>query len=65
MLAAVAIVPAPPAFVPQLMGRAAHELDDIRTAADAALTALTGELQTAEDAAGVPGQIVVVAPDEP
>jgi hypothetical protein len=65
MLAAVVIVPAPPAFVPQLMGRAAHELDDIRTAADAALTALAGELQTAEDAAGVPGQIVVVAPDEP
>ncbi len=65
MLAAVAIVPAPPAFVPQLMGRAAHELDDIRTAADAALTALTGELQAAEDATGVPGRIVVVAPGEP
>ena len=45
--------PAPPAFVPQLMGRAAHELDGIRTAADTALTALTDELRAAEDATGI------------
>ena len=64
MLAAAAIVPAPPAFVPELMGRAAHELDDIRTAADTALTALAGELQAAEDVTGTRGQIVVVAPGE-
>jgi len=65
VLAAAAIVPAPPAFVPELMGRAAHELDDLRAAADTALTALADELQAAEDATGVLGQIVVVAPSEP
>jgi hypothetical protein len=65
MLAAAAIVPAPPAFVPELMGRAAHELDDLRAAADTALTALADELQAAEDATGLRGQLVVVAPGEP
>ena len=64
MLAAAAIVPAPPAFVPELMGRVAHELDDLRSAADSALTALVDELQAAEDATGMRGQLVVVAPAE-
>lgn len=76
MLTAVAFVPSPPAFVPPLMGRAAHELDGLRAAADTALDALvdallapTGEAAPA-DGPGRPGtgptpQLVVVGPGAP
>jgi hypothetical protein len=65
VLIAAATVPAPPAFVPELMGRAAHEVEDLRIAADAALTGLTDELRAVQGDSGVPGQIVVVGPGEP
>ena len=61
MLTAVAFVPSPPAFVPQLMGRAAHELDGLRTAADAALGALVDALLAA-DRRGERGPTVRGAP---
>ena len=76
MLTAVAFVPSPPAFVPQLMGRAAHELDGLRTAADTALGVLVDTLLAPTGvAAGAdrPGrphtgpapQLVVVGPGAP
>jgi hypothetical protein len=76
VLTAVAFVPSPPAFVPQLMGRAAHELDGLRTAADAALGALVDALpKPAGGGAGTDGperpgaghgaQLVVVGPGAP
>lgn len=76
MLTAVAFVPSPPAFVPQLMGRAAHELDGLRAAADTALGALVDALLAPTGgAAGADGpgrpstgpapQLVVVGPGAP
>lgn len=51
MLVTAAVVPGPPAFVAELMGSAAHELDDLRQAADqvvfrtlSGLLSATGEL---------------------
>lgn len=65
VLVAVAVVPGPPAFVPELMGRAVHELDGLRAAADTALTALTDELSAAQQANGAPGLLVVAGPGGP
>lgn len=47
MLIAVAVVPGPPAFVPELMGSAAHELDDLRQAADSAVSRAVSDLVAA------------------
>jgi len=76
VLTAVAFVPSPPAFVPQLMGRAAHELDGLRAAADTALGALVDALlapaggAARADGAGRPStgpapQLLVVGPGAP
>jgi hypothetical protein len=47
------------------MGRAAHELDALRDAADSALTGLVDALLTAQDAGAAPRQVVVVGPAAP
>ncbi|MGZ4629726.1 hypothetical protein [Oryzihumus sp.] len=60
MVVTVAVLPWPPAFVPELMGRAASELEPLRHAADSALRGLVAELRQHPD-----GQVVVVAPGEP
>jgi hypothetical protein len=76
VLTAVAFVPSPPAFVPQLMGRAAHELDGLRAAADTALGALVDALlaptggAAGADGPGCPAtgpapRLVVVGPGAP
>ncbi len=47
MLISVAVVPGPPAFVAELMGSAAHELDDLRRAADSAVSRAVFDLVAA------------------
>ena len=47
MLVTAAIVPGPPAFVAELMGSAAHELDDLRDAADSVLSRAVSDLVAA------------------
>ncbi len=47
MLISVAVVPGPPAFVAELMGSAAHELDDLRRAADSAVSRAVSDLVAA------------------
>jgi hypothetical protein len=47
VLLTVAVVPGPPAFVSELMGSAAHELDDLRDAAGRVLAQTLSELLTA------------------
>jgi hypothetical protein len=47
MLVSVAVAPWPPALVPQLMGRAAPELDSLRVALDATLRGVVRPLTTA------------------
>ena len=47
MLLTAAIVPGPPAFVPELMGLAAHELDDLRVAADSVVSRVVSDLVAA------------------
>src|SRR5665647_1841794 len=47
MLLTAAIVPGPPAFVPELMGSAAHELDDLRDAADSVVSRVVSDLVAA------------------
>ena len=68
VLISAAVVPGPPAFVAELMGAAAHELDDLRHAADRAVS------RTAFDLAGasadssfspVSVQLIVVGPGQP
>lgn len=44
MLIAAAVVPGPPAFVPELMGSAASELEDLRRAADLAVADVVSDL---------------------
>ncbi len=69
MLITAAIVPGPPAFVPDLMGDAAHELDRLRHAADAVVSRAVSDLVAASadpsffdsDSA----QLVVVGAGEP
>jgi hypothetical protein len=75
MLLTSAVVPGPPAFVPELMGAAAHELDDLREAADRAVSRVLADLVTASAGAqSGPGsqssgsgavQLVVVGSGEP
>jgi len=67
MLMTAAVVPGPPAFVPELMGSAADELDELREAADRAvsgvLEALIARSQGAGSGSGAgPAQLVVVGP---
>ena len=68
MLVAVAVVPGPPAFVAELMGSAARELDDLRQAADTAVSRAVSDLLAAtagSPASGsVSGQLVVVGPGQ-
>jgi len=47
MLVTAAIVPGPPAFVAELMGSAAHELDDLRDAADSVVSRAVADLVAA------------------
>ena len=69
MLVAVAVVPGPPALVAELMGRAAHELDDLRQAADLVVSGAVGDLLAASagspSSGSVATQIVVVGPGRP
>lgn len=69
MLVAVVIVPGPPALVPQLMGSAAHELDDLRQAADLVITRAITDLVGASADSSSPGaqlsQLVIVGPGRP
>ena len=68
MLLTAAIVPGPPAFVPELMGSAAHELDDLRDAADSVVSRVVSDLVAAsgDAAAGVGSvQVVIVGPGQP
>jgi hypothetical protein len=44
MLISVAVVPGPPALVTELMGSAAHELDDLRQAVDSVVSAALSDL---------------------
>jgi hypothetical protein len=60
VLLTAAVVPGPPAFVAELMGSAAHELDDLRVAADAVVSRALSDLLASGD---VPSpQLVVVGP---
>ena len=77
MIVSAAVVPWPPALVPELMGRAASELEPLRHAADRALSGLLAARDAASagaadssSAAGDGGpaatpRVVVVAPGEP
>ncbi len=69
MLIAAAIVPGPPGFVTELMGSAAHELDDLRRAADSAvsrtLSDLVAESVDSSSLSSASAQLVVVGPGEP
>ena len=69
VLIAAAVVPGPPAFVPELMGSAAHELDDLRQAADSAVSRVLTDLPAVSSDSQFPGpalaQLVVVGPGEP
>ncbi len=69
MLIAAAVVPGPPAFVPELMGSAAHELDDLRRAADVVLSRTVSDLVAASSGSSCSGsvqaQVVVVGPGQP
>jgi len=55
MLVSVAIVPGPPAFVPELMGTAAPELDDLRHATDRVLSRAVADLVAASAHSSTPG----------
>ena len=69
MLLTVAVVPGPPALVAELMGSAAHELDDLRQAADLVVSRAVSDLARASaDAPGsepVSAQLVIVGPGQP
>lgn len=69
MLIAAAIVPGPPALVPDLMGDAAHELDRLRHAVDAVLSRAVSDLVAASAdpsfSEADSAQLVVVGPGEP
>jgi len=69
VLIAAAVVPGPPAFVAELMGSAAHELDDLRHATDCVLSRTLSDLVAASSGATRPGsaapQVVVVAAGQP
>lgn len=69
MLIAAALVPGPPAFVAELMGSAAHELDDLRHAADSVVSRAVSDLIAASadapSSSSSSAQLVVVGPGEP
>ena len=69
MLMAAAVVPGPPAFVAELMGSAAHELDDLRHAADAVVSRAVSDLVAEEadspSSRSVSAQLVIVGPGQP
>ncbi|MEP7115439.1 MAG: hypothetical protein ABI862_19405, partial [Ilumatobacteraceae bacterium] len=69
MLIAAVVVPGPPAFVPELMGSAAHELDELRLAADSAVSHLVSDLlavsHDSSSASSAVAQLVIVGPGEP
>ena len=74
MLITAAIVPGPPAFVAELMGSAAGELDDLRDAADSVVSRAVSDLVAAStdssssgvDSIGVDSvQLVIVGPGQP
>jgi hypothetical protein len=68
VLVTTAVVPGPPAFVAELMGSAAHELDDLRHAADAVVSRAVSDLVLAADSPSsgpAAPQLVVVGPGEP
>ncbi len=68
MLISAAVVPGPPALVVDLMGGAAHELDDLRQAADSAVFRAVSDLVAAsvdsQAPASVPAQLVIVGPGQ-
>ena len=69
MLIAAVVVPGPPAFVPELMGSAAHELDELRQAADSAVSRAVSDLlavsHDSPSSSSAVLQLVIVGPGEP
>ena len=69
VLIAAVVVPGPPAFVSELMGSAAHELDELRQAADSAVSRAVSDLFAVSDGSPSSGsavvQLVIVGPGEP
>jgi hypothetical protein len=69
VLIAAVVVPGPPAFVPELMGSAAHELDELRQAADSVVSrAVSDLLAVSHDSpsfGSAVAQLVIVGPGEP
>src|SRR5471030_619199 len=69
MLITAAVVPGPPAFVAELMGSAAHELDDLRCAADSVVSRAVSDLvATSADSpssGSAAAQLVIVGPGHP
>lgn len=68
MLITASVVPGPPAFVAELMGSAAHELDDLREAADSAVSRAVSDLIAAiadsPSSEPLPAQLVIVGPGQ-
>lgn len=69
MLITAVIVPGPPAFVAELMGSAAHELNDLRDAADFVVSRAVSDLIAASalssPSGSEPVRLVVVGPGQP
>jgi hypothetical protein len=69
VLITTTVVPGPPAFVAELMGSAAHELDDLRHAADRAVSGAVFDLVAASadslSSGSVAAQLIVVGPGQP
>jgi hypothetical protein len=69
VLIGAVVVPGPPALVSELMGSAAHELDELRQAADSVVSgALSDLLAVSHDspsASSAVAQLVIVGPGEP
>jgi hypothetical protein len=69
VLITAAVVPGPPAFVVELMGSAAHELDDLRQATDLVVSRALSDLLTvlagSRSVGSASVQLVVVGPGQP
>jgi hypothetical protein len=73
VLITTAVVPGPPAFVVELMGSAAHELNDLREATDLVVSralsdlvaASAGSASSGSGSGSGPVQLVVVGPGQP
>lgn len=69
MLITAAVVPGPPAFVAELMGSAAPELDDLRHAAASVVSRAVSDLIAAAadslSSGPVPTKLVIVGPGQP